>query len=339
MRLWKATLTVLGAALLGAQITGTAAAQELRVSSFEPPTGFYSQEMLGAWIETVSPLLEKASLRLYPGSILGPAAAQRDLVLSGVADIALIVPAYTPGVFPRTSAIEMPYLAKSSQEGTRLLWSLYDEGTLAQEYGDYKLIGLFATTPYGLITGREDVAAPENLKGLRLRSPSPYVGGLIGALGGTAVSLPAPQVYESLDRDVIDGAMWNVQAYDSFRLYEVAPRFVDLRLSATPIVVLMNKASYQRLSEADRQVIDAHSGRWFSDWIAKKGDDFDAERRQALAAAGKLTVVTPTPEQEAEWRKVIAHGVDLWLAYVEKAGLPQDEARKVADRIYALAAH
>jgi TRAP-type C4-dicarboxylate transport system substrate-binding protein len=49
------------------------------------------------------------------------------------------------------------------------------------------------------------------------------------------------------------------------------PRFVDLRLSATPILVLMNKSSYERLSDQDRQVIDEHSGRWFSEWIAKKG--------------------------------------------------------------------
>ena len=330
-----AAVCVLAATVLAGAEAG---ARELRVSSFEPPTGFYSKQMLAAWIDRVNPQLTGGEqMRLYPGSILGAAAAQRDLVLNGVADVALIVPAYTPGLFPRTSVAEVPFIARSSREGTDILQTLLEEGLIAEEYKDFKVIGLFSTTAYNIVTPKENVLVPADIAGLRVRTPSPYVEKLMKALGATGVNMPGPQVYEALDRGVLDAAFWNIQAVDTFRLYEPARNFTDLKLSATPIAVLMNKATYDSLSEADRAVIDANSGRAFSEWIAAVGDEFDMQRRSDLVESGALTINTPSSDQAAQWRDALKIGRQWWVEDVKQQGVSPVEAEALVERATAIA--
>ena len=56
-------------------------------------------------------LSEGNAFKLYPGSILGAPPAQAELVKKGVADVALVVPTYTPGLFPMSSVVEIPAMA------------------------------------------------------------------------------------------------------------------------------------------------------------------------------------------------------------------------------------
>jgi len=100
----KLLKTTAVALFCAASLTATLAeARQMRVSSFEPAQGFYSSKILQPWIDKVNARLSKGTeFKLYPGSILGAPPAQADLVKAGVADVALVVPTYTPGVFPLT---------------------------------------------------------------------------------------------------------------------------------------------------------------------------------------------------------------------------------------------
>lgn len=86
------------AAIAMAASLGSAEAREMRVSSFEPAPGFFSQT-LQAWIDEVNPQLSDGNqFKLYPGGILGSPPAQAELVAAGVADVAFVVPTYSAGV-------------------------------------------------------------------------------------------------------------------------------------------------------------------------------------------------------------------------------------------------
>jgi TRAP-type transport system periplasmic protein len=59
-------------------------------------------------------------ITLYSGGILGKEIAkQPQVVLDGTADIAFVVPGYTPARFPDTSVLELPGLLRDIQQGTR----------------------------------------------------------------------------------------------------------------------------------------------------------------------------------------------------------------------------
>lgn len=326
------------ARLLGAlAITiGTALASpamaEIRVSSFEPQQGFYSARVLAPWIADMNPQLSAgAQMRLYPGAILGAATAQYDLVRNGVADIALVVPGYTPGVFPKTSIGEIPFIADSAVELTNMLLTMYEEGLISSEYKDFKLVGLFTTPAYNYITPKEGILSPEQVQGMRIRAPSAYVGRLIGQLGASSISLPATEVYEGLERGIVDGTLWNLNAMTTFRLHEPARYFTQLNMTMTPMLVLMNKNTYERLSAEDKAALDKSLGRTFSELAAKVTDAYEDERREAYLAEGSVTIQTPSDVQLAAWHKAMETAPEIWLDFT--SGLDKAEGEALLDRL------
>lgn len=304
---------------LAAPLAGQA--REMRVSSFEPPQGFYSAKVLQAWIDEINPKLTGTSFRLYAGSILGAPPAQPELVKAGVADVALIVPTYTPGLFPLSGVVEVPGLVETSADGTAILNTLSEQGVLDDEYRDYKVLALFSTPGYRFLMTGDGVSQPDQLRGLKMRTPSPFGSEILAMLGASGVSIPAPQVYENLERHVVSGAVWVMDAYRTFRLDEVAPAVTSLRFTASPMAILMNRAAYESLPEEDRRVLDEMAGRKMAEWVAGIVDATDAEIEGDFRNAGKVKFIDLEEPSVAAWHTALAPAAEKWVA-----GQPDREA-------------
>jgi len=307
--------TLLKTAALGLVLAASAAeAREMRVSSFEPQQGFYSAKILQAWIDQINPKLsDGARFKLYPGAILGAPPAQAELVKAGVADVALVVPTYTPGLFPMTGVVEMPGMVKTSAQGANILNGLSEDGALDAEYADYKVIALFTTPGYRFFMTDEGLSEPSKLSGLKLRSPSKFGSELFEMLGASGVGIPAPQVYENLERGVISGAVWVMDAYRTFRLNEVAPYIVNTSFIASPMAILMNRSTYEGLSAEDKAVLDAMSGRATAEWIASVVDQTDAEIEKSFRDDGKVTFIDLDETARKAWDNALAEAPAKWV--------------------------
>lgn len=318
--------------LLGVSV---AEARELRVSSFEPAQGFYSSKILQVWIDEINPKLSDGThFKLYPGSIIGKPPAQAELVKAGVADVAFVVPTYTPGLFPMTGVVEIPGLVETSAEGTNILNTLLEEGAMDAEYADYKIIALFSTPGYKFFMADNPVTTPADLDGLKLRTPSKFGSKLFDMVGASGVGLPAPQVYESLERGVVQGAVWVMDAYRTFRLNEVAPYITSTHFTASPLAILMNKASYEALSDADKKVLDEMSGRATAEWVASVVDKTDVEVEAAFRENEQVTFVDLDAEAKAAWDAALAGAPAAWVAEQPDAA----GAQAVLDRATELSA-
>src|SRR5690606_18534594 len=193
--------------------------------------------------------------------------------------------------------------------------TMYEEGLISSEYEDFKLVGLFTTPAYNYITPKEGILSPEQVQGMRIRAPSAYVGRLIGELGASSINLPATEVYEGLERGIVDATLWNLNAMTTFRLHEPARYFTNLNMTMTPMLVLMNKNTYERLSAEDKAALDQSLGRNFSEWAAQVTDDYEDERREAYLAEGSVTMQTPSEEQLAAWHQAMEKAPQIWLEF------------------------
>lgn len=327
-RLTRTALATILATSLG---VGASDAREMRVSSFEPGAGFFSQT-LQAWIDEVNPKLsEGTSFKLYPGGILGAPPAQAELVAKGVADVALVVQTYSAGVFPMTSVVEVPGIAPDAATGTKVLATLFEDGALGKEYDDYKVIALFTTPGYRVFRSGEAANRPEDLKGLKMRTPSPFGSALLDLMGASGVPIPAPQVYENIERNVVGGAVWTMDAYRTFRLYEVAPYVTRTRLMASPLAILMNKRTYDGLSDADKAVIDEMSLAARGEWVAERIDTAEARIEAELLDQGEVTFVDLDAEAAEAWTTALGGAGALWLSdKPAEAGAVLDRAKAIA---------
>ena len=88
----------------------------------------------------------------------------------------------------------------------------------------------------------------DDLKGLKLRSPTRLAGEALKALGATAIPMPIPQVPESLAQRVIDGCVVPWEVVPAIKLHELVKFHTEIPGSPTfytaSFFLAMNKAKY-----------------------------------------------------------------------------------------------
>jgi len=269
---------------------------------------------------------------MYPSQTLSKAAASYDAVTSRIADITATVQGYTANRFPLTQIIELPGMVDSAAQGSCALQKLYDEGALADEYDETHVLFVYTNGPGHLHTRDTEVTAPEDIRGLVLRRPTTVVGALMEDLGAQPVGMPAPDIYQSLQRDLISGVAISWDGAKVFRINELANYHTELNLYSLAFVVTMNKGVYQSLPEDLKTVIDEHSGMQWAQHMAAVFDELDKQGRAEAIAAGDVVIDLDEDIRNA-WKPALDKAAEEYLTALEADGLP---AREVYQRARSL---
>jgi TRAP-type C4-dicarboxylate transport system substrate-binding protein len=238
-----------------------ASAKELKLAHFLPPVHTNHSKVMVPWAKEVGKLSNgELTIKVYPARQLGGTPpGQFKMVVGGVADIAFVVPPYTPGIFPRTSVLEMPVPPKDSQHATRILYALFDK-YLAEDFKAVKVLAMWAVDEYVLVTKDKPVRSLEDMKGLKFRAASRTQNLVIKALGGVPVNMPTTQVYTSMDTGVIDGMLGGASIVFSFRLMDVSKYYhFGGPFSTSSLALAMNKKIWNGLSPKHRKIIEETS--------------------------------------------------------------------------------
>lgn len=307
---------------------------KFRFSSFVPPLHFMNKGILEPWIKEV----EKRSggrikIRLFPGSALGKPRDQYDMAARGVADITWGILAYTPGRFPLSTVIELPFMVPTAEVGSRVIQTLYQEGMFGNEFNDVHLLGLATPPAMDLHTRKKKVTALAGVKGLKIRTPSPMIGKLITRWGGVPVGMTLNEVYLSLERGVIDAVFLDPLTFRGIRADEVTKQHTLVGISTTAVFFAMNKKAWDSLPPDLQKIMTEMTGMYLSvDLNGKMADGAVAATWKMLKKAGHQVVIL-TPEEKAKWVKAAQPAVDAWIAAMEAKGLP---GKKVYERAVAL---
>ena len=197
---------------------------------------------------------------LFPNGALGRNPAQQaQMVLDGVADLAWLIPSYSPGRFPDTEVIELPGIFKSARESTLVAQRLRDRNAFA-DYDDYYVVGLWGAPPYSIHTNFP-VNSIADLKGKIIRVSGKNEGEALRALGGVPVGMPITEVAEAITRGTIGGLATQLSPLSDFGLDRVTNNHFFIRLETVSVAILMNKKKYDVACRSQsRTVIDRHAG-------------------------------------------------------------------------------
>jgi TRAP-type C4-dicarboxylate transport system substrate-binding protein len=269
----------------------------------------------------------------YPAMQLGGKPPELiDQAIDGVADIVWTLPGYTPGRFPRTEVIELPFMMTDAESASRVLYTLGEKYMFDTEYKDMKILAMWVHGP-GVIHSKDPILTPADLAGVKLRAPTRVTNIMVSALGATPVGMPVPAVPESLSKGVIDATIipWEVTgALKTSELVKNHTEFSGKALYTGAFVLAMNKAVYDGLPDDLKAVIDANTGVEFSAMAGRIGQEADAAARQMAVDLGN-NIVTLTPEQSAEWEAAAQSTYSAWLDEMTAAGIDGqallDEAR------------
>lgn len=327
------------AALIIACLPGSALAQnviELKLAHYLPTVNGLHSEFMEPWARELEACSKgKVKVTIYPGGTqLGNPAKLYDSVRAGVVDIAHGLTGVPAGRFERTRIADLPFLFTSSDSLTRTLWDLYPK-YLAQEYPGVKMLALHGPNPAQIHTATKTVKTPDDLKGLRLRSTTTAVKMMFEELGATPVGLPAGQVYENIQKGVIDGTGFTWDTMVAFNLAEVTKHHLDAKLYGVSMWFAMNEKTYNSLPEDVRKCVDKLSG---DNLIPKFGpwwDSWDKAGYDRVVAEGQ-EIITLDKKQRAEWAKRLEPMVNKYLSDLEKKNITN--AREIYTKMQETAA-
>lgn len=318
------TACVLTAAISALATNASQAATTLRMSHFFPAASQINQDIFEAWARTVEEE-SNGELRVqnYPSQTLGKADDAYESAVNGIADIAITAQGYTAGRFPLSQIVELPGVATSAPQGACVLQTLYDQGEISDEYRDSHVLFLFTTGPGYIHTKDKEVRTPDDLKGLRIRRPTAVVGNMLEAMGAKPVGMPAPDIYTSMQRGVIDGVSLPWEGMETFRLNELARYHTQVPFYTLIFVATMSQNTYDRLPPEQQQVIDDNSG---MKWAKRAGGVFaemDAKGEQVAKDEGHEIHVVDDPLEDPDWQAPLKAGIEQYLGDLQSRGLDQ----------------
>ncbi|SEG67734.1 TRAP transporter substrate-binding protein [Marinobacterium lutimaris] len=326
------TLVAMGSALAAFSMSTLAADVTLRFAHPWPANSAIHQGF-AEWGKMINEDSQgRIDIELYPSQTLVKAGASYDAVVNNIADMTATVQGYTANRFPLSQIVELPGMVNSGSQGSCLLQKLYDEGQVSSEYDDSHVLFVYTNGPGQLHSRDKEMLYPDDLKGMRIRRPTVAVGTLLENLGAQPVGMPAPEIYQSLQRDVIDGVAISWDGTKVFRLNELVNYHTQVNLYSLAFVVTMNKNVYAKLPDDLKAVLDKYSGAKWSQYMTAIFDNLDKESmKEAVEMGDKL--IPLTDDARKAWEPVLGEITEQYINDLEAKGIP---ARKVYERAVEL---
>jgi TRAP-type C4-dicarboxylate transport system substrate-binding protein len=326
MKLGK-MLIVAAAAIVGFT-TAARAEAVLKLASFPPPHDPTYKDVIKPWIDEVN-ALGKGVVRIdgFPGGTLGRnPRLQVKLVNDGVADMAWIVPAYSPGRFPGIEVLELPGLFRDVKESSLVARRLYDKG-LFEGFDDFFVVLLCTTHPYSIHT-TSPVEKISDLHGMKLRAGGPVAGASMRALGVVPVGMPVTQIAENISKGILQGsaAEWNVTY--AFRIIDVAKHHFMARLGTVPLGVVMNKKRFDGLPDKAKEILRKTTGETLTKKFGEVHYKIQGERLEKTKKLEGHHVVYPSSDVQKDWDTRMQAVVDEWVKKDPKNKARYDAAVK-----------
>ena len=293
----------------------------LNLATFGPPQSYFYVEVLIPWMQAVNRDAQGAvDIKYVGGGVLGNAGNMYDSVLNGAADIGWALPGVMPGKFVKTSVVELPFGYDTGEIGSVALWRIFAKGLIAGDYNEVKLFGLTAWPGADIQMKSKKIERIEDLKGLKIRATGRWQAATVTAFGGTPVSIPVDELYQSLDRGVIDGLWASLVLTREFRVDEIARYFLEAPLNGGSGMLIMKRERFDKLPDAAKAAFEKHSGEALSRALGRSNDS-EMRRVEALLAdrakQGKIDPPYRLSAAESErWRKTAEPVAEAWAKSV-----------------------
>ena len=302
---------------------------EVKVAEFVGAQHFMTKWLVG-WGEK----LEKASsgrlvFKHFPGAQMAPPPAHYDLARTGQADVSWFLHGGTPGRFPLTELISLPYMAGSAEIGTKVL----NDQQLRSRYLDaehrgVKVLLLLTHQPGNVHTTKKPIRSADDMKGLRIRFAAPTIRDFVSALGGTAVGVQPGEQLEMLQKGTLDGTFIDYGgAGIAFKMGGTIKYSTEMYSYVSSFGVAMNPEFYKKLPADLRKLLD-QSMSGVEKEVGEGWDALDAIGKKLLVEGGAEPIRLSKAE-DARFRKVGDQVTAARIKELDGKKLPASEAYKM----------
>lgn len=299
----------------------------LKFASYLPEVNTISQANLWWAKEIEKRSGGRVKFEFYWAGSLVKAADLATATGRGICDVALFATGYTRAKFPITGIYEAVYVTEKPDAACRAMSELFESNEVFKtEWKNNNLHLLFfdmlGTNIFGF---KKKVSTIEELKGLKIRTAGKMTD-VTKNLGATAVSISSSEIYEGIDRGLIDGYTNTSLASAATRSFpEVAPFTLDPRMgNYACIETAMNVTTWNKLPPDIRDIITKVSNEALDKSLEIMVADED-QVMEKMATSWKATLYALSPEEAEKWKALVVPLYDTYVKELDEKGLPGKE--------------
>jgi TRAP-type C4-dicarboxylate transport system substrate-binding protein len=296
---------------------------DLVFSSTKPPNHVEVVNVIEPLLKDIETVTEgRITYKMFNGGALGKSNEQYDLIITGAADMIGALHSNTPGVFPLNSVVELPFLAgKSSVDGTRMFQEIINKfPEVSAEYDGLKIAWLSKTDPSQIFTTGKPIKTLADLKGMKLRVSNQQVANMVTALGATPVRLSVNELYEAMQKGVVDGAITPYSTIIDYRLGELTKYITEVNFVNAGLYVVINQKTWDKILPQDQENIDKLLQEIEYE-SAKIYDEASIEGKDESIKLG-IEIIELEDTMIKELRSLVNPLYDEWAKDMESQGLP-----------------
>jgi TRAP-type C4-dicarboxylate transport system substrate-binding protein len=226
---------------------------------------------------------------------------------AGTVDVLHTAPGYLAGDVPEGAMCDYPLYrsfrteADTYYELMKILTPLYEKKL------QIKPLAAIQISPHYLWT-KKQVTKMKDLKGLKIRAHGGIEPFIVRELGAGTITTPPTDVYAALERGIIDGAVRNIPAVNSFREYEVCHYAVNIPVTWTAGGAMISLRAWNKLPK-DLQDVLWESGKELTEVSVEYWENLDKKLREKFPEQ-KITFFDPPEDMQKAWMGAIERGAN-----------------------------
>jgi len=261
-----------------------------------------------------------------PGGTLVPAPQGYEAAVRGIADISAAAPSWTAGRFPLWELMELPLGYNNPAQATALANAFFKKFK-PKEFDEVKVHYIWTNGP-GVFMTVKPASSIDGLKGLKIRAGGAQMSKIVVAMGATPVSVPNADIYEGLQRGVIDGILFYPEGLKGWKYGDLIRGLQDnpgIGNGGT-IMFVMNEQKWASLPSDIQKIIDQINEEW-TEKMGKLALELDNEGREYGVSKG-MKIFKISPEEARISAERVKPLLDAFVKDAKGKGLPGEEALK-----------
>ncbi|MER8371093.1 TRAP transporter substrate-binding protein [Mesorhizobium sp. M1406] len=273
----------------GSLLVGIANADTVLRSSDTHPDGYPTVEAVKYMGDLIKQRTNgRYSIEVYHSAQLGEEKDTIEQTQAGVIDLNRVSMGPFNGVVPETAVPSLPYMFRSVEHMRHVMdGPIGDEILKAFETHDLVGLAFYDSGARSFYNTKKDITSMADMKGMKFRViQSDVFVDMVNALGANATPMAYGEVYSALQTGVIDGAENNWPSFESAKHYEVAKHYTMDQHQIVPEVLVMSKASWDKLAPEDQAIVRQAA----KDSVVKMRELWDAQEKKSRDIVEKAGV-------------------------------------------------
>ena len=248
----------------------------------------------------------------------------------GAIDMGTAAPGYYADALPFWKAFQIPFVFADPHQAMDILAKSIKKFPVYMEEMDALNVKWLYQQPLGVyyMTGPSpDCDSVEKLKGKKIRSFGADIPLAHRAVGAVPVNVYPVEIYEAIQRGVIDYSFINPGNIAQYRLWEVGKYNCGPIMAITGHNIVIGKPTWKKLPKNIQEIFldeAKKSQKAYLDWL----DGFEAKARKRIEAGGGKFIKFPASEL-AKWKATAPDLLGAWVKDMEGKGKGK-EANEVA---------